>query len=131
MSADDQLSPGGPARPEVADGFLTDATLSAEDLGRLVEQAGACGGDGQLSCDEAAGLIMIYLDSLSEQSAADATAARMRDHLGSCSPCETEFAVYQRISVSLSRCRPALPPETKQRLERFCNDLCNGDDDRA
>ena len=47
----------------------------------------------------------------------------MAEHLGDCPPCESEFVVYQRIIDSLSRCRPDLPPDTKQRLERFCQDL--------
>lgn len=101
--------------------------MSAEDdLGAapfpLSEDSGLCGGPGQLSCAEANELIQSYLDA-----AVDPELGRkVADHVGDCPPCETEFAVYQRIIVSLGRCRPDLPPDTKARLQQFCNDLCEG-----
>lgn len=85
----------------------------------LSESSGLCGGPGQLSCAEANELIQAYLDRHTD---AD-TGEKVAEHLGDCPPCESEFVVYQRIIESLSRCRPDLPVDTRQRIERFCRDL--------
>ena len=85
----------------------------------LSEASGLCGGPGQISCSEANELIQSYLDRLTDPD----TGERVAEHLGDCPPCEAEFVVYQRIIESLSRCRPEPPPDTRQRLERFCRDL--------
>lgn len=89
------------------------------ELTRLSEASGLCGGPGQISCSEANELIQSYLDRHTDPE----TGERVAEHLGDCPPCESEFVVYQRIIASLSRCRPDLPADTKQRLERFCKDL--------
>ena len=85
------------------------------DLTPLSESSGLCGGPGQISCSEANELIQIYLDRRTDPD----TGERVAEHLGDCPPCESEFVVYQRIIASLSRCRPDLPPDTKQRLEQL------------
>lgn len=85
----------------------------------LSESSGLCGGPGQLSCAEANELIQAYLDRHTDPD----TGEKVAEHLGDCPPCENEFAVYQRIVESLSRCRPDVPSDTRQRLERFCRDL--------
>jgi hypothetical protein len=89
------------------------------DITQLSESSGLCGGPGQISCSEANELIQIYLDHRTDPD----TGERVAEHLGDCPPCESEFVVYQRIIASLSRCRPDLPQDTKQRLESFCRDL--------
>ncbi len=93
--------------------------VATGELTPLSESSGLCGGPGQISCSEANELIQIYLDHRTDPE----TGERVAEHLGDCPPCESEFVVYQRIIDSLSRCRPDLPPDTKQRLERFCQDL--------
>lgn len=90
----------------------------------LSEDSGLCGGPGQLSCAEANELIQTYLDRTTDP----VTGEKVAEHLGDCPPCESEFVVYQRILDSLQRCRPDLPEDTKERIERFCSDLCTGDD---
>jgi hypothetical protein len=95
----------------------------AAPLTPLSESSGLCGGPGQISCSEANELIQSYLDHRTDP----VTGERVAEHLGDCPPCESEFVVYQRIITSLSRCRPDLPPDTKERLERFCRDLSCGD----
>ncbi len=93
------------------------------DLHPLSETSGLCGGPGQLTCSEANELIQTVLDRRIDPERGELVA----EHLGDCPPCETEFVVYQRIIASLSRCRPDLPSDTKDRLERFCRDLSCGD----
>lgn len=100
----------------------------------LTAASGVCGGEGQMSCEEAEQLIQLYLDRAVAGSellgeGTSEVVVQVTEHLGLCPPCESEFAVYQRISLALSRCRPDLPPDTRQRLERFCSDLCSGSDD--
>jgi hypothetical protein len=94
------------------------------DLSPLSESSGLCGGPGQISCSEANELIQTYLDRHTDPE----TGGRVAEHLGDCPPCESEFVVYQRIIASLSRCRPDLPPDTKQRLEQFCEGLSCDDE---
>jgi hypothetical protein len=94
------------------------------DLTPLSESSGLCGGPGQISCSEANELIQVYLDHTTDPE----TGERVAEHLGDCPPCESEFVVYQRIIASLSRCRPDLPPDTKQRLEQFCQGLSCDDE---
>jgi hypothetical protein len=89
----------------------------------LSEDSGLCGGPGQISCAEANELIQSLLDRLTDP----ATGEKVREHLGDCPPCETEFVVYQRIIASLERCRPEPPPATRERLERFCSGLSSGE----
>lgn len=88
----------------------------------LSESSGICGGPGQMSCVEANELIQFYVDNFID---ADAT-ARIAEHLGDCPPCELEMVVYRRIIASLERCRPHVPEDTAQRLQRFCEDLRAG-----
>jgi hypothetical protein len=89
----------------------------------LSEDSGLCGGPGQLSCAEANELIQSVLDRLTDPVTGD----KVREHLGDCPPCETEFVVYQRIIASLERCRPEPPPDTRERLQRFCTELSKGE----
>jgi hypothetical protein len=102
--------------------------MTPEDDARTVpslsEDSGLCGGPGQISCTEANELIQSVLDHMTDPD----TGQRVVEHVGDCPPCEGEFVVYQRIITSLERCRPDLPPDTKARLERFCDDLCSGAD---
>ena len=88
----------------------------------LSEASGLCGGPGQMSCSEANELIQAYLDHNTDP----ATGALVAEHLGDCPPCESEFAVYQRILDALSRCRPDVPSDTAERLHKFCTSLCDG-----
>lgn len=104
-----------------ADHDQTDAV----PLTPLSESSGLCGGPGQISCSEANELIQTYLDRHTDP----VTGERVAEHLGDCPPCESEFVVYQRIIESLSRCRPDVPQDTKQRLETFCRDLACGEAD--
>ncbi len=97
----------------------TAADRSPAELAPLSAESGMCGGPGQISCGEANELIQTYLDARAVPASGDPFA----EHLGDCPPCESEFVVYQRIVESLGRCRPDLPVETKDRLQRFCTDL--------
>ena len=97
--------------------------LGQQGLPPLSADSGLCGGPGQMSCSEANELIQHYLDRITDYEVGTA----VHDHLGDCPPCEREFVVYQRIIASLARCRPDPPIETRERLERFCTELCNGD----
>ena len=97
--------------------------LGQQGLPPLSPDSGLCGGPGQMSCSEANELIQHYLDRITD----DEVGTAVHDHLGDCPPCEREFVVYQRIIASLARCRPDPPTETRERLERFCTELCNGD----
>jgi hypothetical protein len=99
------------------------APVDLGGLAPLSEESGLCGGPGQISCSEANELIQHYLDHITDPD----TGERVAEHLGDCPPCETEFVVYQRIVESLSRCRPQTPPDTRERLERFCRDLACDD----
>jgi hypothetical protein len=85
----------------------------------LSEDSGLCGGPGQLSCSEANELIQFYVDRLTDRDSGE----RVAEHLGDCPPCEFELVVYQRIIASLERCRPHVPPDTAERLHRFCSEL--------
>ncbi len=106
------------------DDLRADPPVGTAAVPPLSEDSGLCGGPGQISCSEANELIQTYLDHHTDP----VTGERVQEHLGDCPPCETEFVVYQRIIASLSRCRPSLPPETKDRLERFCDGLSCRDD---
>ncbi len=88
----------------------------------LSEASGLCGGPGQMSCAEANDLIQFYVDRFIDP---DAT-QRVAEHLGDCPPCEVEVVVYKRIIASLERCRPHVPEDTAERLQRFCEDLRAG-----
>ena len=88
----------------------------------LSESSGLCGGPGQLSCGEANELIQQYLDKVTDLD----SGAKVAQHLSDCPPCESEMVVYQRIIASLERCRPHVPPDTAERLQRFCSDLRTG-----
>lgn len=91
-------------------------------IGPLSQESGLCGGPGQLSCDEANELIQYYFDEFADAE----SRAKLAEHLGDCSPCESEAAVYGKIIASLSRCRPHLPPDTAARLQQYCVELCDG-----
>ncbi|MGB3412215.1 MAG: zf-HC2 domain-containing protein [Microthrixaceae bacterium] len=93
----------------------------------LSEQSGMCGGQGQISCDEANELIQDFLDKVTDS----ANGAVLQEHLGDCPPCESEFHVYQRIVESLARCRPDIPSETADRIKQYCEGLCSGDESAA
>ena len=97
-------------------------SLVTTPLVPLSEASGLCGGPGQMSCTEANELIQAYLDHNTDPD----TGALVAEHLGDCPPCESEFAVYQRILDALGRCRPDLPSETAERLQKFCTSLCDG-----
>lgn len=88
----------------------------------LSEASGLCGGPGQLSCGEANELIQTYLDKMTDLD----SGTKVAQHLSDCPPCESELVVYQRIIASLERCRPHVPPDTAERLQRFCTDLRAG-----
>ena len=90
----------------------------------LSEASGLCGGPGQMSCDDANELIQDYLDNHADTE----SSAQVREHMGDCPPCESEFVVYQRIIVALSRCREDPPAETRERLEHFCRGLACADE---
>lgn len=92
---------------------------SIDDVPTLSEASGLCGGDGQMSCDEANKLIQMVIDELID--AEERT--RLEEHLGDCSPCESEFVVYQRIVTSLSNARPNIPTETASRLAKYCDEI--------
>lgn len=85
----------------------------------LSVDSGLCGGPGQISCDEANEMIQMVIDQLVDAE----EHARLDEHLGDCSPCESEFVVYQRIVTSLSNARPFMPPETASRLQHYCDEL--------
>ncbi len=91
----------------------------------LSEQSGVCGGQGQISCEEANELIQEFLDKAAD----DDHRAVLQEHLGDCPPCESEFHVYQRIVESLARCRPDIPAETADRIKQYCDSLCSGEAD--
>jgi hypothetical protein len=88
----------------------------------LSEASGLCGGPGQLTCGEANELIQLYLDKVADQD----EGAKVAEHLDGCPPCESELVVYQRIIASLERCRPPVPQDTAERLQRFCTELRSG-----
>ena len=88
----------------------------------LSEASGLCGGPGQISCGEANELIQMYLDKVTDLD----DGVKVAEHLNGCPPCESELVVYQRIIASLERCRPHVPPDTAERLQRFCTDLGKG-----
>lgn len=98
--------------------------LSRGGVPQLSEDSGLCGGPGQISCSEANELIQSYLDHHTDPQ----TGERVAEHLGDCPPCESELVVYQRIIDALQRCRPDVPEDTRARLERFCTEMCTGDD---
>ncbi len=108
-----------------------DSATSPQPAGQLTpltplsEASGLCGGPGQLSCDEANEMIQDYLDNHADSE----VTAKVMDHMGDCPPCESEFVVYQRIIVALSRCREDPPAETRERLAHFCRGLSCSDDD--
>lgn len=91
----------------------------------LSEQSGMCGGDGQISCEEANELIQDFLDKVTDAGRGEL----LHEHLGDCPPCESEFHVYQRIVESLARCRPHIPEETADRIKHYCEGLCAGEGD--
>ena len=105
--------------------MISDNDASPPQLVPLSEASGLCGGPGQMSCSEANDLIQTYLDKNTDPD----TGALLTEHLGDCPPCESEFAVYERIMGALERCRPDLPPDTEQRLKQFCSELCDGTGD--
>jgi len=88
----------------------------------LSEASGLCGGPGQMSCVEANELIQYYVDSFIDGD----ERSRVAEHLHDCPPCELEAVVYKRIIASLERCRPHVPSDTAERLQRFCSDLRDG-----
>ena len=88
----------------------------------LSEASGLCGGPGQMYFSEANELIQAYLHHHTDPD----TGALVAAHLGDCPPCESEFAVYQRILEALGRCRPDVPSDTAERLKKFCTSLCDG-----
>lgn len=91
----------------------------------LAPESGLCGGPGQISCDEANELLQRYLDHVGDSD----TDLRVAGHLGDCPPCESEAVMYQRIISSLERCRPHVPSDVEQRIQRFCTELCTGEHD--
>lgn len=92
---------------------------SIDDVPALSESSGLCGGDGQMTCDEANQLIQMVIDELIDID----ERTRLEEHLGDCSPCESEFFVYQRIVTSLSKARPNIPTDTASRLAHYCDEM--------
>lgn len=93
-----------------------------DDPPMLSADSGLCGGPGQISCEEANEMIQMVIDQVVDAE----EHAKLEEHLGDCSPCESEFVVYQRIVTSLSNARPYMPPETAARLQRYCDELRKG-----
>lgn len=91
------------------------------DLPPLSMDSGLCGGPGQMSCEEANEMIQMVLDHLVDSE----KQAKLVEHFGDCSPCESEFVVYERIVASLTRARPALPVDAEQRLKHYCSGLAS------
>lgn len=100
------------------------------EIEQLSEDSGLCGGPGQITCSEANELIQFYVDKLVDKLGDTDADTGVEEHVGECPPCEFEVLVYQRIIESLERRRPHVPPDTAERLNRFCSELRSGAHDQ-